>query len=186
MRVEPSSLPGVLVVEPKVFGDSRGFFLETWRDSRYREAGIDVPFCQDNLSRSQRGVLRGLHLQHPSAQAKLVWVLEGEVYDVAVDVRVGSPGFGKWFGVTLSAENKRQLFVPEGFAHGFCVTSESALFAYKCSRYYAPAEELSVLWNDPAIGVDWPLADPNLSDKDRAAPPLAEIPPDRLPQYAGD
>ncbi len=119
MKVEPTPLPGVLTVEPDVFGDSRGFFFETWRESRYRAAGIDVGFCQDNLSRSERGVLRGLHLQQPLAQAKLVWVLEGEVFDVAVDVRVGSPSFGGWFGATLSSQNKRQLFLPEGFAHGF-------------------------------------------------------------------
>lgn len=185
MKVESTSLPGVLIFEPDVFGDSRGFNLETWRESRYRAAGIDVGFRQDNLSRSQGGVLRGLHLQHPSAQAKLVWVLEGEVFDVAVDVRVGSPSFGGWVGATLSSQNNRQLFVPEGFAHGFCVTSESVLFAYKCSREYAPDEELSVLWNDPEIGVDWPIGDPLLSQRDRAAPRLSEIDPDRLPRYSG-
>ena len=185
MKVEPTPLPGVLIVEPDVFGDSRGFFFETWRESRYRAAGIDVGFCQDNLSRSARGVLRGLHLQQPSAQAKLVWVLEGEVFDVAVDVRVGSPNFGGWFGAALSFENKRQLFLPEGFAHGFCVISDHALFAYKCSRDYAADDELSVLWNDPEIGVDWPVGDPLLSDKDRSAPRLSEIDPGRLPRYLG-
>ncbi len=185
MKVEQTTLPGVLVIEPEVFGDSRGFLLETWRDSRYRAAGVDVAFCQDNLSRSRRGVLRGLHLQHPTWQAKLVWVLEGEVFDVAVDVRVGSPTFGAWYGATLSAENKRQLFVPEGFAHGFCVASETALFAYKCSRDYAPDDELSVLWNDPEIGVEWPLPDPLLSDKDRDAPRLSQIDPTQLPRYPG-
>jgi dTDP-4-dehydrorhamnose 3,5-epimerase len=185
LKVETTSLPGVLVIEPQVFGDSRGFLMETWQAARYCEAGIDVEFCQDNLSRSRKGVLRGLHLQHPSVQAKLVSVLEGEVFDVAVDVRTGSPHFGAWFGIALSADNKRQLYVPEGFAHGFCVTSETALFSYKCSGFYAPAEELSVLWNDPAIGIDWPVADPLLSDKDRAGLPLSAFEPGSLPRYPG-
>jgi len=186
VKVEPTRLPGVLLIEPEVFGDARGFFMETFRQSRYREAGISATFVQDNLSFSQHGVLRGLHLQSPSLQAKLVQVLQGSVFDVAVDVRRGSPCFGRWFGTELSADNKRQLFIPEGFAHGFCVTSDAALFAYKCSGDYAPDEQVSVLWNDPAIDVDWPVEDPVLADKDRVAPLLAEVEPSRLPEYDGD
>ena len=185
MNVIPTRLPGVLVIEPKVYGDSRGFFLETWNQSRYSEAGLPSAFVQDNLSYSANGVLRGLHLQVPTSQAKLVSVLIGEVFDVAVDVRVGSPTFGQWVGEILSAENRRQLYIPEGFAHGFAVTGETALFAYKCSTYYAPQDELTVLWNDPEIGIEWPHVTPTLSAKDRAGLPLREIPPDRLPIYAG-
>jgi dTDP-4-dehydrorhamnose 3,5-epimerase len=148
MIVTPTPLPGVLVVEPKIFGDSRGFFLETWHAERYREAGIAASFVQDNVSFSRRGVLRGLHFQRPNDQAKLVAVLEGEVFDVAIDVRVGSPHFGKSTSVVLSGENKRQIFIPEGFAHGFCVLSESADVFYKCSDFYHPGDERAVLWND--------------------------------------
>ena len=186
MKVEATRLPGVLVIEPEAFGDARGFLMETYRESRYREAGISVAFVQDNLSRSQHGVLRGLHLQFPSLQAKLVGVLQGAVFDVAVDVRRGSPSFGRWFGTELSADNRRQLFIPEGFAHGFCVTSDSALFAYKCSSDYAPDGQVSVLWNDPDLGIDWPLAEPVLADKDRVAPVLSQVDPSLLPKYAGD
>ncbi len=186
MKVESTPLPGVLVIEPEVFGDARGFFMETFRESRYREAGVPASFTQDNLSQSQRGVLRGLHLQSPSLQAKLVWVVRGAVFDVAVDVRRGSPTFGRWFGTELSGENKRQFFIPEGFAHGFCVTSESALFAYKCSCDYLPDEQVSVLWNDPAIGIDWPIEEPLLADRDCVAPALHELDPSLLPEYAGD
>ena len=180
MRIQDTALPGVLVIEPKVFGDARGFFLETYNRERYREAGIDLDFVQDNLSRSRQGTLRGLHFQNPHAQGKLVWVLEGEVFDVAVDIRRDSPTFGQWVGATLSAENKRQFFVPPGFAHGFCVTSESALFAYKCTDLYAPQCEGSVLWCDEDIGIEWPIAEPLLSEKDKAAPRLREIPAERL------
>jgi len=182
MRVEPTELPGVLILEPKVFGDARGFFTETWHARRYAEAGLPEAFVQDNLSFSQRGVLRGLHYQNPHGQGKLVYVLQGTVFDVAVDIRVGSPTFGRWIGVTLSAENRRQFWVPPGFAHGFCVTSETALFAYKCSDYYAPEHEGSVLWNDPAIGIAWPVESPTLSAKDAAAPRLAEVERARLPR----
>ena len=183
MQVLTTSLPGVLILEPRVFGDARGFFMESWSRARYAEVGIDVDFVQDNLSFSRRGVLRGLHFQNPHAQGKLVYVLQGAVHDVAVDIRVGSPSFGQWTAVELSAENRRQFYIPPGFAHGFCVTSETALFAYKCTDVYHPETEGSVLWNDPDLGIDWPLADPELSAKDRAGLRLAEFPPERLPRY---
>jgi dTDP-4-dehydrorhamnose 3,5-epimerase len=183
VKVEPSTLPGVLLIEPKVYGDDRGFFLETWHRERYVAAGIALPFVQDNLSRSARGVLRGLHLQNPHPQGKLVAVLEGTVFDVAVDVRVGSPHFGEWVGYELSADNHRQLWVPPGFAHGFCVTSDHAKVAYKCTDFYHREGEMSVAWNDPALGIDWPVREPVLSTKDAAAPTLAEIDRERLPAY---
>jgi dTDP-4-dehydrorhamnose 3,5-epimerase len=185
MKVIPTGLPGVLLIEPKVFGDDRGFFMETWRADRYADAGFPGPFVQDNLSFSQKGVLRGLHFQNPNAQGKLVHALQGEVFDVAVDIRVGSPSFGKWAGYYLSAENKRQLWVPEGFAHGFCVISETALFAYKCTALYAPECEHPLRWDDPEIGIDWPVDTPSLSAKDGAAPTLETISRDCLPQYSG-
>ncbi len=180
MRVVEAELPGVYIVEPKVFGDARGFFLESWNEERYRAAGIDTTFVQDNLSFSTRGVLRGLHYQKPHEQGKLVSVLVGEVFDVVVDIRVSSPTFGRWMGVVLSAENRRQLYAPLGFAHGFVVTSETALFSYKCTDYYSPADEGSVRWNDPDIGIDWPVSSPTLSPKDGAAPLLRDIPEERL------
>src|SRR5438067_4976463 len=152
MKVTETVLPGVLMIEPKAFGDQRGFFMELFSVSRYAAIGIHLPFVQDNISRSRRGVLRGLHFQHPYGQAKLVWVLEGEVFDVVVDIRVGSPTFGEWCGTYLSADNKRQLYIPTGFAHGFVVTSSSALFTYKCTEYYHPESERSIRWNDPQIG----------------------------------
>jgi dTDP-4-dehydrorhamnose 3,5-epimerase len=183
MNVLKTNLPGVLVFEPKVFGDERGFFMETWRADRYEEAGLPKDFVQDNLSFSRRGVLRGLHFQNPDQQGKLVYVLQGEVFDVAVDIRVGSPTFGEWAAVTLSSENKRQFYVPEGFAHGFLVTSDAALFAYKCTAKYNAKAEAGVLWNDPQIGIEWPVEAPVLSEKDLAAPPLAEMPVERLPRY---
>ena len=184
MKVIATSIPGALIIEPKVWGDERGFFLETYRGNRYAQFGIPASLPQDNLSFSRRGVLRGLHCQHPRAQGKLVQVFAGEVYDVAVDVRRGSPTFGRWVAVTLSAANQRQLWVPPGFAHGFLVTSETALFGYKCSDYYHPETEFSVRWDDPAIGIEWPLAgqpSPELSQKDQAAPRLSDIPVERLP-----
>ncbi len=173
MIIEPTPLPGLLKIQPDVFGDARGFFQETWNLRRYTEAGLDRHFVQDNLSYSRRGILRGLHFQNPRPQGKLVYVLEGEVFDVAVDVRADSPTFGQWYGATLSAENHLQLFVPEGFAHGFCVTSEFALFAYKCTDFYNPSAEFSLQWNDPAIGIEWPIQDPELSAKDREGLPLS-------------
>lgn len=173
MIIESTPLPGLLKIQPDVFGDARGFFKETWNLRRYTEAGLDRHFVQDNLSYSRRGILRGLHFQNPRPQGKLVYVLEGEVFDVAVDVRTDSPTFGQWYGATLSSENHLQLFVPEGFAHGFCVTSEFALFAYKCTDFYNPAAEFSLQWNDPAIGIEWPIEDPELSAKDREGIPLS-------------
>ncbi len=183
MNVIETDLPGVVIIEPKVFGDERGFFMESWNGRRYEEAGLPGRFVQDNLSYSIHGVLRGLHFQNPNSQGKLVSVLRGEVFDVAVDIRVGSPTFGKWIGATLSAENKRQLYVPPSFAHGFVVTSEAALFFYKCTDYYAPSSERIVLWNDPEIGIEWPIAEPVLSERDRAAAPLRAMPEETLPRY---
>jgi dTDP-4-dehydrorhamnose 3,5-epimerase len=185
VKVTRSAIPDVCVVDPRVFGDERGFFFETWSSPRYAEAGMPAAFVQDNLSRSGRGVLRGLHMQHPGGQGKLVYVLEGEVFDVAVDVRVGSPTFRRWVGYTLSAQNKRQLYIPPGFAHGFCVTSESALFAYKCTELYRPEHELGIVWDDPDVGITWPVEEPVLSPKDRVYPRLADVPESRLPTYAG-
>jgi dTDP-4-dehydrorhamnose 3,5-epimerase len=183
MEVHETRLPGVLLVEPRIFGDARGFFYESFNQARYRDVGIDLPFVQDNFSHSRKGILRGLHLQQPHPQGKLVSVLAGRVFDVAVDVRVGSPHFGQWVGETLDGESKRQLFVPPGFAHGFCVLSDEALFHYKCTDLYHPEAELSVAWNDPDIGIDWPQPAPTLSDKDAAAPRLADIPRERLPTF---
>jgi dTDP-4-dehydrorhamnose 3,5-epimerase len=183
MNVLPTELEGVLIVEPKVFGDKRGFFLETFQKQRYRGAGIDVEFIQDNISFSVSRTLRGLHYQHPCGQAKLVQVLAGEIYDVAVDIRHGSPTFGQWTGVILSAENSRQFFLPQGFAHGFCVLSETALFMYKCSDYYTPQYEGGICWNDPDLNIPWPVQAPLLSERDGAFPCLREIDPIQLPEY---
>ena len=185
MKATPTELPEVLLIEPDVFGDARGYFLETWSRERYRALGITCDFVQDNLSRSSRGVLRGMHMQNPHSQAKLVSVPLGEVFDVAVDVRVGSPRFGRWVGVTLSAENKRQLFIPPGFAHGFCVVSDDVLFSYKCSDTYHPEAEVGFIWNDPAVGIAWPIAGTSLSKKDAAYSHLADVPADRLLRYVG-
>lgn len=183
MKVTETKLPGVVIVEPKVFGDSRGFFQETWQRVRYEEIGITEPFVQDNLSFSTRGVLRGLHYQNPNAQGKLVSVIQGEVYDVAVDIRAGSPTFGQWIGVTLSGENHWQLWIPPGFAHGFCVLSDTAYFMYKCTDVYNPLAEGGILWNDPDIGIDWPLKEVTLSDKDKVYRRLRELEPGKLPVY---
>lgn len=183
MKIAESPLADTVLIEPRVFEDPRGFFYETWQRQRYADAGVDVDFVQDNLSRSSRGVLRGLHYQHPHGQGKLVYVLEGEVFDVAVDIRRGSPNFGRWAGVTLSSANRRQFYIPPGFAHGFCVVSETALFTYKCSEYYHPETDHSIAWNDPAIGIDWPFDDPELSAKDAAGIRLADMPEAELPEY---
>ncbi|MCX8089628.1 MAG: dTDP-4-dehydrorhamnose 3,5-epimerase [Verrucomicrobiae bacterium] len=180
MKVRSCEIPGLLIIEPKVFGDARGFFLETWHRQRYREAGLDVDFVQDNLSSSRRGTIRGLHFQNPRAQGKLVWVIEGEVFDVAVDLRRSSPTFGRWHGLNLSSENRLQFYIPPGFAHGFAVLSETAIFAYKCTEFYSPADELTLQWNDPDVGVQWPFADPVLSEKDKRGLRLKDLPPDRL------
>lgn len=184
MRVIETSLPGVLIIEPRIFNDTRGFFLETWREERYRDLGIRHSFVQDNLSFSAvRGVLRGLHYQHPQAQGKLVTVIAGEVYDVAVDIRRGSPTFGQWTAVTLSGENHRQFWIPPGFAHGFCVTSATAYFMYKCTDVYNPATESGILWNDPDLNIAWPTFEVVLSEKDQDYPMLKDTPLDRLPPY---
>jgi dTDP-4-dehydrorhamnose 3,5-epimerase len=181
MNVLKTELPGVLFIEPKIFGDARGFFYESFQAARYTQAGISGPFVQDNHSRSVKGTLRGLHFQEPRAQGKLVQVLRGTVYDVAVDVRRGSPTFGRWVGVELSEAQPRQLWIPPGFAHGFCVLSDSADFFYKCTEFYAPDAERSVAWDDPRIGIRWPVSDPILSAKDRDAPRLDDAPV--LPTY---
>jgi dTDP-4-dehydrorhamnose 3,5-epimerase len=183
MKFIETSLPGCVVIEPSVFGDSRGFFYESYNEAKYREAGIDRRFVQSNVSRSARGVLRGLHYQSPHPQGKLVSVLEGEVYDVAVDIRRGSPTFGQWAGVMLTAENHRHFWIPEGFAHGFCVVSEHATFAYQCTDLYDAKADGSVRWDDPSIGIDWPVSSPLLSEKDSKALRLADIDPARLPEY---
>lgn len=175
MNVVDTPLAGLKVIEPRVFEDPRGFFLETYHAARYAAAGLPTSFVQDNWSRSQKGTLRGLHFQHPKAQGKLVWCPRGAVWDVAVDVRRSSPTFGKWFAVELTEANKKQLWVPPGFAHGFCVLSDSADFVYKCTETYAPEYELVIRWDDPAIGITWPLKEPLLSKKDLAAPLLADI-----------
>ena len=181
MKVIATALPEVLIVEPQLFGDNRGFFLETYQLGRYVENGIARPFVQDNLSRSAYGVLRGLHLQNPSTQGKLVTALRGKVLDVAVDVRVGSPNFGRHVAVELSEENRRQLWVPRGFAHGFAVLSETADFFYKCDNPYSPKDEIVVRWDDPAIGIDWSIENPSLAPRDAAAPKLADV--TNLPRY---
>lgn len=182
MKFTPTELPGVIIVEPDVYSDDRGFFLETFQEARYREGGIVGPFVQDNHSRSTEGVLRGLHAQSKRPQGKLVRVIEGEVFDVVVDIRRGSPTFLKWVGVMLSADSFRQVYIPPGFAHGFRVMSPVAQFEYKCDAFYDPADEIAIAWNDPAIGVDWPGGEPILSNKDRAAPLAGEI-GDRLPLF---
>ena len=180
MRVAATEIPDVLVVEPAVHPDGRGFFLETYHAERYRERGIAGPFVQDNHSRSQAGTLRGLHLQLRRPQGKLIRVIEGEIFDVAVDVRRGSPTFGRWVGLELTAENFKQVWVPPGFAHGFCVISPTAQVEYKCTEFYDPASEIGIAWNDPAIGISWPVAQPLLSPRDAMHPPLAEL-TDTLP-----
>jgi dTDP-4-dehydrorhamnose 3,5-epimerase len=180
MNIITCELPGLLVIEPKVFGDQRGFFMETWHQKRYAECGLPENFVQDNLSFSRRGILRGLHFQNPNPQAKLVSVLEGEVFDVALDIRRGSPTFGRTHAVVLSSQNKRQFFLPAGFAHGFLVTSETALFHYKCTEYYSPQHEGAIRWNDPDLGIQWPVQAPLLSTKDASAPLLKEMPLERL------
>ncbi len=183
MKIIETSLPGCLVIEPAVFGDERGVFFETWNADRFGEHGLPVKFVQSNVSTSVKGVLRGLHYQWPRSQGKLVSVLEGEVCDVAVDIRRGSPTFGRWEAVILSADNRRQLWIPEGFAHGFAVLSEHAVFNYLCTDVYVKEADAGVRWNDGDIGVDWPVAAPLLSAKDEKAPFLADISGDRLPVY---
>jgi len=176
MKISHSKLKGCVIIEPRVFGDDRGFFLETFQAARYKqEAGIDLPFVQDNHSRSARGVLRGLHFQKTKPQGKLVRVVRGEVYDVAVDIRKGSATFGEWEGVILSEDNKKQFWVPPGFAHGFVVLSDTADFEYKCTDYYDPSDEGSILWSDPDLDIPWPIANPVLSAKDESAKRLVDL-----------
>jgi dTDP-4-dehydrorhamnose 3,5-epimerase len=186
MKVSETRLPGVLTIDPTVFSDARGLFLETYHAARYAERGIDVRFVQDNVSVSRQGVLRGLHFQEPHGQVKLVTVLLGEVFDVAVDVRRGSPTFGQWIGFTLSEANRRQVLVPAGFAHGFLTLSPTAVFSYKCSDIYLPDCERSLSWRDPQVAIEWPSQSPQLSAKDADAPLLEAIPPAWLPCYTRD
>ena len=183
LKCTEKSIPGVLLIEPMVFEDDRGFFLETYHEKKYPEAGIDKPFVQDNHSHSCRGTLRGLHYQLKHPQGKLVYVIRGEIFDVAVDIRRGSPTFGQWTGTILSEKNKHQLFIPEGFAHGLCVISETADVLYKCTDLYAPGDEYGILWSDPVIGVDWPVENPVLSEKDAESPRLMDVPEELFPLY---
>lgn len=185
MKVIPTALKGVVLIQPRVFADSRGYFMETWHQGKYRDNGIDISFSQTNLSRSTAGVLRGLHYQWPQPQAKLVQVLQGSVFDVAVDIRPDSPNYLKWVGVELSAQNHHQLFIPEGFAHGFITLSDTALLAYACSREYSPEADASIAWNDPQIAIDWPIKPASLSDKDTVAPNISDLQLANLPEFYG-
>jgi dTDP-4-dehydrorhamnose 3,5-epimerase len=183
LKFTEQSLPGVILIEPKVFEDSRGFFMETYHMGKYGEGGLDKSFVQDNLSHSRRHTLRGLHYQLKHPQCKLVYVITGEILDIAVDIRRGSPTFGQWTGTLLSEKNKHQLFVPKGFAHGFCVLSETADVMYKCTDLYAPGDEYGILWSDPTIDVLWPVDNPILSEKDARNPVLKDVPETLLPAY---
>jgi len=181
MRTIPTRISDVIEIVPDVYSDSRGYFLETYQGLRYESSGIETAFVQDNLSYSVKNTLRGLHLQHPNDQDKLVQVIKGEIYDVAVDARINSPTFGQWVGVVLSDTDIKQLFVPKGFAHGFYVISDDAYVLYKCSDYYSSENEVGILWSDPSIGINWPTQTPLLSSKDAQNLPLNEITPSRLP-----
>jgi len=183
MQVIETDLPGVVLVEPAVFEDGRGYFLETYHSHRYAENGLPSAFVQQNLSFSKRGVLRGLHYQLGRPQGKLVMVARGEIFDVAVDIRKNSPTYGRWTGATLSTANCRQIYIPEGFAHGFCVTGESATIVYMCTDFYAPAEERGIRWDDPMLKIPWPVEEPILNGKDAAYPFLADAPPCDLPEF---
>ncbi len=181
MTIIETAIPEVKLIKPLVFKDDRGFFQQTYHEEQYREAGMDVRFVQDNWSRSAKGVLRGLHYQLRNAQDKLVYVTRGEIFDVAVDIRKGSPTFGKWVGAILSEENHHQMFIPKGFAHGFCVLSAEVDFMYKCSDFYTPGDEYGIFWNDPDIGIQWPGTDYCVAEKDRQAPLLKNVPAGNLP-----
>lgn len=183
LKTIPTNLPDIILVEPEIFYDNRGFFMETFHQMKYKEIGINNSFVQDNLSHSRKGVLRGLHYQLKYPQAKLVYVLSGEIFDVVVDIRRGSPTFGKWEGVSLSAENRRQIYIPEGFAHGFCVLSDTADVVYKCTNFYMPGDDFGILWSDHEINIDWPVKNPILSEKDGKNPTLSNISEDLLPSY---
>lgn len=184
LKCKETELPGVLLVEPRVFNDDRGFFMETYHLEKYRNAGIDEPFVQDNLSHSRRGTLRGLHYQLKHPQGKLIYAVSGEIVDIAADIRKGSPTFGRWLSTVLSAGNRCQLYVPGGFAHGFCVLSETADVMYKCTDLYAPGDEYGILWSDPDMNIQWPVDTPVLSKKDARNPALRDIPENLLPVYA--
>lgn len=184
MKITETSLPGVKLIEPQIFADDRGYFMETWKRGSYTEQGIDVNFSQTNLSQSTLGVLRGLHFQWPQPQAKLVQVLQGRVFDVAVDIRRGSPNYLKWVGIELSEGNHHQLYIPEGFAHGFISLSETALLAYACSREYLQTADAAISWNDPEIAIEWPLEPTSLSAKDATAVNIADIPASKLPELS--
>lgn len=184
MIVTETTLPGVLLIRPTIYPDDRGYFVEVHNPARWSESAFRLPpFVQDNQSVSRRGVLRGLHFQNPGGQGKLIHVIDGEIFDVAVDVRRGSPHFGRWVGHVLSSSTHEQLYIPDGFAHGFCVLGERAVVLYKCTDLYQPAHERAVRWDDPEIGIDWPIADPVLNAKDAAAPALRDIPVQHLPEY---
>lgn len=183
MKWIETDLPGCVVIEPRVFGDNRGFFYESFNMDRLAEHGVTPTFVQGNVSKSSRGVLRGLHYQWPKPQGKFVTVLQGEVWDVAVDIRAGSPTFGRWTGVVINEENRRHFWIPEGFAHGFVVLSETALFSYLCTATYDPSADAAIRWDDPSLAIDWPVSSPLLSAKDSAAPLLAEVAADRLPRF---
>jgi dTDP-4-dehydrorhamnose 3,5-epimerase len=183
MNVRTTPIEGVLVLEPRIFKDARGYFLETFHANRYLESGVTAHFVQDNLSFSAKGVLRGMHFQHPRAQAKLISVAQGAIFDAVVDVRLGSPTYAQWFGETLTSDNGWQLYVPEGFAHGFAVLSDTAVVTYKCSDYYAPDDEVSLSWNDPDVGIVWPGGDLTVSERDAAGLRLSQVPTNKLPRY---
>ena len=183
LKFGEQSLPGVLLIEPMVFEDDRGFFMETYHLDKYSSAGLNRPFVQDNLSHSRRFTLRGLHYQLNHPQGKLVYVVTGEILDIAVDIRQRSPSFGQWTGIRLSGDNRRQLYVPEGFAHGFCVLSETADVVYKCTDLYAPGDEYGILWSDPGLAIDWAVEKPILSEKDAKNPRLTDVPASLLPVY---
>ena len=182
-RCDGRAIPGIILIEPNVFEDDRGFFLETYHLDKYQSKGIDQVFVQDNHSHSNHRTLRGLHYQLKNSQGKLIYVVTGEIFDVALDIRRGSPTFGDWCGLVLSASNKHQLYVPEGFAHGFCVLSEAADVIYKCTDLYDPADEYGIFWDDPAVAIDWPVKNPVLSPKDDQYPKLNEIPAENLPHF---
>jgi len=183
MKVTQTKLPEVLVIEPDAFRDARGWFLETFHNQRYEQAGLKLFFIQDNVSFSTKNVLRGLHFQYPQGQGKLVQALLGEVFDVAVDIRLGSPTFGQWVGEIISATNHKQLYIPPEFAHGFCVLSDTAIFSYKCTDYYNPATECGVIFNDPDLNIQWPVDNPVVSGKDARYTRLKNIPKDKLPKF---
>ena len=186
MHIQPLEIPDVLYIEPTIFADNRGYFFESFNQDAYVDAGLNVTFVQDNVSLSKRGVLRGLHFQNPRPQGKLVFALAGEVFDVAVDIRTGSPTFGKWVGAYLSAEKGDQLYIPQGFAHGFCVVSDSAIFQYKCTDFYVPEADRGIRWDDPEFSVAWPVETPILSTKDQTAPLYAQLDLDALPNFLNE